>query len=182
MWWKPIPSSSLYGIWLSGNMKNLYSIAVSWSLRKSTTRRPEKIASICSKLLRNIFGHVTADRMWPKKGPFIICWNDDRWCLALLTSPGFLAGEVEKWPSQGAPGRRKDRRHHTWPRIKSHDFDRVENQDSGEILDGCFHTWWAIVSERGMSSPQSSWNSNLWPLKCWNRSKICKNIKQKEKL
>ena len=60
----------------------------------------------------------TPDRMWPKKGTFIMRWNyDDRWCLA-LTSPGFLAGEVEKWPSQGAPGRRKDRRHHTWPRIK----------------------------------------------------------------
>ena len=104
-------------IWLPRNMKNLYSITVSWSLRKSTIRRPEKIASICSKLLRNIYDHVTAGRLWPKKGTFIIRWNDDRWCLA-LTSPGFLAGEVEKWPSQGAPGRRKDRRHHTWPRIK----------------------------------------------------------------
>ena len=110
-------------IWLSRNMKNLYSITVSWSLRKSTTRRPEKIASICSKLLRNIYDHVTADRMWPKKGTFIIRWNDDRWCLA-LTSPGFLAGEVEKWSSQGAPGRRKDRRHHTWPRIKKSRFWR----------------------------------------------------------
>ena len=97
--------------WLSRNMKNLHSITVSWSLRKSTTRRPEKIASICSKLL-----------IGPKKGTFIIRWNyDDRWCLA-LTSPGFLAGEVEKWSSQGAPGRRKDRRHHTWPRIKKSPF------------------------------------------------------------